>query len=251
MDLQLEIDNYINKALGFVNEDKYQNAEDVIEYILNNKLYLNELNFTHWQYIGDINLVIGKFDLAKTAYSKSKASNLPALAFTLILTNDLEEASNVLKDAPISCASIWCGYLTDLFLKNKVARKYPTFLIIRHFLELTVYHLLLAKNDNSIQLLLDDLGKLLEINQDSEKLIAFAYFHFGKLEEAIRFLNHALKINPLDGEIYFTLGQIHLIKNAPHDALSMLLNAQILLPEHLPTKELLEKTRLLVQEKNT
>lgn len=236
-----QIDNLIFQALSFVSSDQYQNASDIVESILNNKNSLSELNIYHWQYIGDIYLAMGKFELARSAYIK--ANNTPAVAFTLIVVGKLQEASGIMSSANDSPAKCWCNFLIDLFSEKKQIRKRPSFLVVRHFLELTVYYLLIAKNNLYIQILLERMNVLLQINLDSEKLIGYGFLNYGELDQALKYLQNASRRNHLDGEIFFMLGRLYIMKNMYQEAMSMLQNAQVLLPEHYPTMELIERIK--------
>lgn len=235
------LDDLVFNALYLVNEDKYHEAQNIIESILNNKSYLDNLNTNQWQYIADISLAMGRFDISRLAYER--ANNNVGVAFTLIILGEIEQAALILADANGSPAINWCSFLVNLFSNKTKVTSYPSFLEIRHFLEFTVYYLLLAKKENFINLLLDKMMKLLDINLDAEKLIGFAYFHFGEVDKGIEFLNNAIKRNQFDGEIYFVLGQAYLTKNSLHEALAMLENAKLFLPHHYPTKDLLEKVK--------
>ncbi|MDO8610836.1 MAG: hypothetical protein Q7R95_09920, partial [bacterium] len=126
-------------------------------------------------------------------------------------------------------------------------KNWPTFLQIRQFLEFTAYHLLIAKNHEYFKSFILNLDELMKINMDSEKIIAGAYFHAGEIDEAIYYFISAARKNEFDGEIYFNLAQIYLLKNDLPEALSMLTNASLLLPEHYPTEALLEKTRAMLK----
>lgn len=236
-----QITNLIFKVLNHISLEQYQVANDIIESILNNKSNLGELNDYHWQYIGDICLALGKTDLARSSYFK--ANNKPGVAFTLIVQNKLQEANSILINASNSPASSWCHFLIELFGGQKQIKRMPSFLVVRHFLELTVYYLLLNKNTPFVLAILQNLNKLLEINLDSEKLIGYAYFSFGDLDYALKLLINASKRNNLDGEIFFMLGRLYIMKNNYHEAMSMLHNAQLLLPEHYPTQVLIESIR--------
>ena len=236
-DLEI-IDKEISKAFKFVNEDKFDEAGKIIEKILN---YNQDLKSNQLQNIADICLVLGKFELARNTYIK--ANNLAGVAFSFILLKEIQKAKEVLITIPNSPAKFWCEFLTELFSENTNIQKWPHFFTIRQFLELTVYLLLRAKNQHYINLIIKNLNKLLDINLDSEKYIGYAYFHFGDLDNALFILNNAIKRSPYDGEIYFMLGKLYLQKGSPHDALAMLENAHLFLPEHTPTKELLEKTK--------
>lgn len=236
-----QITNLIFKTLNHISLEQYQVANDIIESILNNKSNSGELNDYHWQYIGDICLALGKNDLARSSYLK--ANNKPGVAFTLIIQDRLQEAGSILIDANNSPASFWCHFLIELFSEQKQIKHVPSFLVVRHFLELTVYYLLLNKSTPLVLAILKNLNKLLEINLDSEKLIGYAYFSFGDLDYALKLLINASKRNNLDGEIFFMLGRLYIMKKNYHEAMSMLHNAQLLLPEHYPTQVLIESIR--------
>ena len=235
------INEEISKAFKFVNEDRFNEAEQVIEDLLKNSQIKEKLKTNQLQNIADICLSLGKFELARNIYIK--ANNLPGVAFSLILLKEIQKAKEVLISALDSPAKFWCEFLAELFSEKKSIKKWPSFFEIRHFIELTVYLLLKSKNQSYINVLLKNLNKLLDINLDSEKLIGYAYFHFGDLENALCLLNNSIKRNPYDGEIYFVLGKLHLQKGSVHDALAMLENAHLFLPDHAPTKELLDKTK--------
>ena len=243
MRINSELDNLFFEALKLVSADDYKKAKHIIQSILNNKSNLEKLNIDHWQYIADMSLVMGDFELAKNAYTK--AENIPGVAFTLILLGDLKAAKLAIANAQPSPVTNWCNFLIELFSEGNV-KKLPLFFTLQHFLEFTVYHLLLANRQDFLDLLLKNLDKLLQVNLDSEKIVGKAYFHFGKLDEALKFLNLALKRNQYDGEVFFVLGQLHMQRNQFREALSMLHNALVFLPEHYPTKMLIEKANALL-----
>lgn len=239
MNTTSNLDNLIIKALDFTNKGNYTQAESLIFSILNNNDYLKNLSIHNWQFIAHICLIIGKFEVAKAAYIK--VNNFEGVAFTCILMNDLSLAKTYLNKVDKSPVSLWCNFLIELFNNENSRKNLPSFLAIRHFMELTVYCLLLSGNNKFVDLLIKDLNKLLQINADSEKLIGYAYFQFGKYDEAIKFLNNSLKRDHSDGEIYFKLGQIYFLKNDFVQALSMLNNAKVILPEHYATELLLKE----------
>lgn len=233
-----QVDNLIFKALSFVSLEQYHNANDIVESILNNKSNLDELNIYHWQCIGDVYLAMGKFELARSAYLK--AANIPGVAFTLIIAGNIQEASGIMSSAKDSSLASWCNFLIDIFSEKKQIRRSPSLLMVRHFLELTVYYLLLAKNNTCIEMVFRKMNMFLEINLDAEKLIGYAFLNYGELDQALKLLQSAAKRNHLDGEIFFMLGRLYIMKNMYQEAMSMLQNAQVLLPEHYPTVELIE-----------
>lgn len=232
------IGEQISTAFKFINEDKFDNAEQVIENLLN---ISKNLNTRHFQNIADIYLTIGKFELAKNIYIK--ADNLAGAAFSLILLKEIQKAKEILINTPDSPAKLWCEFLIELFTENKNIHNCPSFFTIRQFLELTVYLLLRSNNQYYIKLLIKNLNKLRSINSDSEKFIGYAHFYSGDLDSAIFFLNNSIQRNAYDGEIYFMLGKVYLQKGSINDALAMLESAHLLLPDHAPTKELLDKTK--------
>lgn len=243
------IDNLIFQGLKLVSDDKYKEAEQIIDSLQSDKNIVSTLNTDHWQYIADIYLTIGKYDLAQMAYIK--ANNSCGIAFTLILQNKLEEASNILtksKSKIKSPAISWCTFLIELFSCQKHISKWPSFLLIRNFLEFTFYHLLLSKNAEYMNLILNNLNKFHETNLDSEKLIGYAYFHFGDNERALQLLNNALKRNQFDGEIYFVLAQVYLKMNSLQESMTMLENAKLFLGEHYPTFSLIEQVKSLLSD---
>ena len=234
-------DNLIIKAVKLVNEDKYEEAFSTVQTILNDSTQSKQLNTNDWQFIGHICLTIGKFDLAKSSYQN--ANHREGLAFTLIMMKDIDSAKTILNQINSSPASLWCEFLAELFSGSKPVRKWPSFLEIRQFMEFTVYCLLTSGNNEFIQLLLTNIKKLSDINQDAEKLIGYAYFHFGMPDESIKLLKNSLKKYQFDGEIYYKLGQIYYLQNDFYEAFSMLNNAQLLLPDHYATQVLLEKVQ--------
>lgn len=240
-----KINDLITNAVKFINEDKYTEADEIIESILNNNLYLGVLTSSDWQTIGHISLLNSKFQIAKTAYTTSK--NFEDTAFVLMLMKDLDGAEKTLLSVDLTPLGVWVRFLIDIFL-NKSPKNWPSYFAIRHFMEFTIYCLLLSKNNDYIQLILKKLNKLLEINPDAEKFIGYAYFHFGLFEEAIKFLKNSLKRDQLDGEIYYALGQIYLFMKNYNESMSMLANAQLLLPTHYATKLLIEKVQLLMSD---
>ena len=241
-----QINKLIIQATDLVNSDKYVQASHVLQSILSNEKYVKNLTSNNWQLIAHLYLLIGKFDLSKSAYLN--AGNQEGVVFISILLNKLEEAKDLLSKTVSSPANQWCNFLIELFSEQKRIKSWPSFFMIRHFMEFTVFCLLLSQNTRFIQVLFKNLNRLLMINQDTEKLIGYAYSHFGKFDEAIKLLNNAASRDQFDGEIYYRLAKIYLLKNNPIDALSMLQNAELFLPEHYPTKVLTEKVRLKLQE---
>lgn len=233
----LEVDDLIFKAITLINNDKNLEAFELVNAILAR----NDLKASNYQSLGDICLTLGNFEASNLCFSK--AGNSTGVAFSLIMLDKLSEANEVLASLPKTPPSTWSKFLVDVF-SEKGVREWPSFLEIRHFMELTVYSMLMAKRHYYIALLLKRLNKLLDINMDSEKLIGYAYFHYGLLDDSIKFLKSSLRKNRVDGEIYFILGQIYLQQNNINESISMLENAKLFLPDHLPTKELLEKVKL-------
>ena len=235
------LSDLIFNSLKFISEEKYQEASDNVESILNNNNYVCELNTYHWQCIADIYLALGRFETAKDAYFK--ANNMVGVAFTLILMGSLDDANSYLQKVNKSPAKMWCEFLIDIFTEKPRIKSWPSFLQIRHFLEFTVYYLLLSKQYIFIDLLVKSLKKLLDLNMDSEKYIGYAYLSYGDVDQALKYMNSSIKRNKLDGELYFMLGKAHIMKNNFQGALSMLENAKSLLPNHYPTRLLLEHVK--------
>ena len=225
--------------IKYLNDDKYVEAFDLVTHILQEKANLTSFTDNEWQVIGDIYLTIGKFSEAANAYLL--AQNICGEALALILDGKISEAKLKLKDETPSPARNWCYFLSEVLLNSLFITHWPSHLQIRHFMENTVYYLLVAKKDVYINKIFGKLDKLLQINQDSEKYIGYAYFHYGELDKSLDLLINSAKRNQYDGEIYFVLGQLYYAKHEYWDALSMLENAALFLPEHYPTKMLKEK----------
>ena len=247
MDTLSEIDNLIIKSVKLLNEDKNSEASEILISILNDQNSLDRLTVNNWQVIAHVCILTGKFDMAKTAYINAK--NFECATFSVILMNELDDARALLSGVNDSSASMWCKFLIELFSGKKQIKPLPSFFMIRQFMEFTVYCLLLSNNKQFIQLLLNNLDKLLKINQDAEKFVGYAYFQLGMLDEAINFLTSSLLRDSLDGEIYFKLGQIYFLKNDLYQSLNMLNTAQLLLPTHYPAKVLLEKVNCQLSQK--
>ncbi|GEM_PF-3353242 len=245
MNDKYNIENLLNNAFKFIAEDNYTEAENIIDFILENNTNIMFLDQAIWQSIADIYLSIGRFEKAKEAYIC--ANNTVGVVFALIMLSNLDEAEFYWLKSNNSPAKDWCGFLIELFGKNHKINNWPTFLQIRQFLEFTGYHLLIAKNYEYLKLFILNLDELMKINMDSEKMIGSAYFHAGEIDEAIFYFIDAARKNQFDGEIYFNLAQVYILKNNLSEALSMLTNASLLLPEHYPTKALLEKTRAMLE----
>ncbi len=162
---------------------------------------------------------------------------------------DLASSELYLNKLSLSPASIWCRFLFELFSVENKVKTWTKYFVIRQFMEFTVYCLLLYKNNDYVQLLIKNLNKLSKINSDSEKLIGYAHFQFGLLDEAILFLSKALKRDKFDGEIYYKLGQIYVAKNQLKEALAALENAKLFLPDHYATKALIEKINSSLKNK--
>lgn len=231
-----ELDEHIFTAISLVNNDKNVEAKELVNAIL----LRDGLQESNYQSLGDVSLAIGDFETSINCFKKS--GNLTGIAFSLIMLDRLGEANKILNDLPKSPPSTWCKFLIDVFFEKGV-REWPSYLEVRHFMELTIYSMLLAKRHYYIALLLKRLNKLLDINLDAEKLVGYAYFHYGLLNDAIKFLKSSLRNNRSDGEIYFVLGQIYSQQNNIKESISMLENASLFLPDHLPTKLLLQKVK--------
>ncbi len=236
-----DIDILISNAMKCTNLKQYTQAEEIVTSILTNNDYLLKLNSGHWQSIANILLILGKFELAQNSYVK--ANNLPGVAFALILKGNLDEANNTLLKALPSPAASWCRFLIELFSGARVT-KWPSFLLIRHFLEFAVYHLLLARQEKYISILLSNSNRLLRDNLHCEKLIGLAYFHYGDLDGALTHFHKSLQHDQQDGELYFFLGQLYLERKQIFEAVAALESAHLLSPDHTPTTELLEQTKL-------
>ncbi len=241
MNNNVTVDILISNAMKCTNLKQYTQAETIINSILTNHDCLFKLDSGHWQSIANVLLILGKFELAQNAYVK--ANNLPGVVFVLILKGNLDEATNTLLKALPSPAASWCRFLIELFSGVRVT-KWPSFLLIRHFLEFTVYHLLLAKQEKYINILLNNLNRLLRDNLHCEKLIGLAYFHYGDLDGALTHFHKSLQHDQQDGELYFFLGQLYLERKQIFEAVAALENAHLLSPDHTPTAELLEQTKL-------
>jgi len=246
--VEKNLENLFCKVLKLISDDNYSEVEIIIANILNDSSYKKDLNVDSWQYIADIYLTLGKYASAIDAYKKAK--NQLGVVFCSILLKNLEEAENLLIQADKSSAKNWCMFLIELFKGNINKRIKPTFFQIRHFLELTVYHLLVLQNNEYLNCILSELENLSEINLDSKKAIAAAYFHAGKLDIAQSIFMSLANENQYDGEIFFNLGQIHLQKNNYQEAVSMFMNALLLLPEHYPSKLFLQKANALLKTNN-
>ncbi len=199
------------------------------------------------QVIAHTLLVSGKLKEAKEVYTK--VNNIEGIIFASIIMRDLESSESYLNKLSLSPASIWFRFLFELFSVGNKVKTWPKYFTIRQFMEFTVYCLLLYGNNDYVQLLIKNLNKLSKINSDSEKLVGYAYFQFGLLDEAILFLSKALKKDKFDGEIYYKLGQIYFAKNQLKDALGALQNAELFLPDHFATKVLTKKINSSLKNK--
>ncbi|MBI3308645.1 MAG: hypothetical protein HYZ79_04665, partial [Candidatus Melainabacteria bacterium] len=160
--------------LKYLNDDKYVEVFDLVTHILQEKANLTSFTDNEWQVIGDIYLTIGKFSEAANAYLL--AQNICGEALALILDGKISEAKLKLKDETPSPARSWCYFLSEVLLNSLFITHWPSHLQIRHFMENTVYYLLVAKKDVYINKIFGKLDKLLQINQDSEKYIGYADF---------------------------------------------------------------------------
>ena len=119
------IENLLNKAFKFIAEDNHNEAEKIINFILENNTNLMLLDQATWQSIADIYLSIGRFEKAKEAYIH--ANNTVGVVFALIMLSDLDEAEFYLLKSSNSPAKAWCGFLIELF-RQKYIKNWPTFL---------------------------------------------------------------------------------------------------------------------------
>lgn len=239
MNYNKNIDDLISNSVSLVNSDNLPEAESMLQKVL---LHRDVLTPANWHLIAHLLLLLGKFDKAREAYIK--ADNLTGAAFASILIKDLTVAKNYLDKSQNSVAKKWCIFLFELFSDAKHMRNWPTYFGIRQFMEFTVYSLLLSGNVEQVKYLLFNISKLEKINSDSLKLIGYAYFHFGLLDDAIKLLSDSIKKDKFNGEADYTLAQIYLCKNMQDKALEMLESAKLLMPEHYATKVLIEKINL-------
>lgn len=232
-----EIETILLDILTLVNKNKYKKASSELNSLVSGKF--TAFTQRDWQVIGDIALTIGNPDAAKDAFHN--ASNLEGVIFAHIINGSFTEAQKLLASSLSSPAASWCKFLLYLFLDDPKLKTATSFLQIRHFLEFTVYCLLVMNKQDYINKILDKLNSILKVNQDAEKFIGYAYYHFGNYKKAIKHLDNALLRNQYDGEIYFVLGQLYEEIGELNNSLAMLENASLFLPEHFPTKVLKHK----------
>ena len=232
-----EVDNLILKAIDLINKDDYASVKEIVHSITSNNKYLYALTKYNWQQIAYINLEIGNVNLASKCYKKSGSKE--GLILCMILMNSINDSIDILNKTENSPMRSWLAFLLEVFSGSKTVKEYPTFLMIRHFTEFTVYYLLRYKLQIYLELFKGYVNKLSKINLDIEKFIGYAYFNAGYLNDAIKILNNVLKYDKFNGEVYFKLGHILYIKKDYYNSLAMLQNALLLLPEHYPTKILI------------
>ncbi|OGI19426.1 MAG: hypothetical protein A3B68_03775 [Candidatus Melainabacteria bacterium RIFCSPHIGHO2_02_FULL_34_12] len=237
-------DQLLNEAYKFINNENYKEAENIINLLLSDSSSPDKYDHKQWECIANLSLYVG--NIKNSIYAHQYSNNLPGYAFVLILNNQYQEAKDVLEKANKSPAYYWSLFLLELVTPKSKVKHLPTFLQIRHFLEFTVYQIIILKRYNLLEKIFIILPDLLEINTDCEKFVGYAYYRTGYIEDAIFYLKLSLARNQYDGEIYYRLGEIYLSNNEPFEALSMLTNAQLLLPDHHPTKLLIEKTKQLI-----
>lgn len=234
-----KIDYLISEAIASLNSSNLSRAEAIISKIFSNSDYVTSLDQNRWLSIGSIAMSLGKFYLAKSAYIRAK--DLAGAAYVSVVSGKIDEAKEILRNTKPSPVASWSRFLVDLFSGSVIIKKWPTYLQIRHFLEITVNYLLIQQNRHHINMLLTKVDKLSEINMDAEKLIGYAFYHYGDVENAIKILNNAASRNQYDGEIYYYLGQIYFNESEYSNALMMLENAKLIMPNHNPTLQLQEK----------
>ena len=230
-----ETNKLLLDSLELVNKDKPDEALKNIQ----NLFEENNLSEKDYELISAILMANGDFD--KAALTFPKANNYAAVVFLSIIKGELNKAKEILNNTPNSSLAEWCKFLIDLFSEKLFFKKTPSFLQIRHYLEITVYYLLIANNKSFVSTLKNKLNCLIEANIDTEKFVGYAYFHFGNCSEAIEYLNKSIQRNSYDGETYFALAGVYEKEEDYFLAAAMLENAALLLPEHYPTKVLQEK----------
>ncbi len=238
------IDETILQANRFINEDKFIKAEEIIQSLITNPDLKQNLKPHHYDSIANIHLITCNFELAADTYNKT--GNQSGIAFSYIFLREISKAKESLRLAADSPLKLWCQYLCELFSENNIVKNYPSYFEIRNFLETTVYVLLRSKNYPYIELIVNNLNKLLKINPDSEKSVGYAFLNFGDLNNAEICLNNSSKRNPSDGEAFFMLGKLYLKKGLAHDAIIVLQNALLLLPDNLTIKKLLNEAKSML-----
>lgn len=247
MDENKDVENVLNEALELVNHCNYARASNLVKGVISQENSLKKLNSFQLQELAGVLLLSGEYDLACSTFRMS--GNLAGEAFIKVILGQVDEAKKIIQEVPDSPAKNWCKFLIEVFSKNLFIKTWPTFLQIRHFMEITVYYLLATKNIVFLELLLSKLNKLLNINVDTEKFVGYAFFHFGKNKEAADILMKSLKRNQYDGEIYYVLGLIYDEEGLYNESLSMLENANLLLPDHYPTRFLKQKVLGKIQSR--
>ena len=235
MDNLTKTNKLLLDGLKLANEDKTNEALKNIQCLFQK----NDLNEKDYELIAAILMMSGDFDQA--AFMFSKAANYTSMAFLNIIKGDINKAKEFLNKSPGSSLFYWCRFLIDLFTDKLFLRRSPSLLQIRHYLEITIYYLLIANNKLFIDILKSETKNLIKLNIDTEKFIGYAYFHFGDLDTAVKYLNQAIQRNQYDGETYYVLANVYVKKKEYYLAAAMLENAGLLLPEHNPTKLLKEK----------
>lgn len=245
MDTLTKTNKLLLDSLELVNKDKPDTAFQNIQVLLQE----NDLSKKDYELAATILMLCGDFDQAVLMFNK--AANYAGAAFSIIMKGDIDKAKDILNNASNSSFVEWCKFLLDLFSGKLFLKKCPTFLQIRHYLEITVYYLLIAGNKSFVDILKNELNNLILINIDAEKFVGCAYFHFGDLKEAIKYLNQSIQRNCYDGETYFVLANVYEKQKDYYLAASMLESAALLLPEHSPTQLLREQIRKKLETMNS
>lgn len=242
-----QVNKLILEVLELINNDNYIEAGSQAFKILSDDEICNSLSLIEWEYLASISLEIEKYEIAKKCYLISQVKD--GIAFILILQGKLNEATEVLNICEDSSFKLWLYFLIKLFTYGEKINLYPQFFMIRNYLEFTFYHLLKINNKNYIDLLLINLNKFNDVNLDSEKYIGCAYLHHSNADQAIQHFEHLLLTSKYDYELYFYLAQAFLSKKDYFNAVSMLECSQALMSDHFPTADLLEKVKLIIDEK--
>jgi tetratricopeptide (TPR) repeat protein len=197
--------------------------------------------------VGMRNLVL---DLAITAHIELKqlenASFLlqthkrwEQLVLLQIAMRRMEQASQTLKNLPTKSASYWAEHLLAIS-KNQLMH-WPTFLQLRNRLESDIRTFFSLNAFDAIDQLVGYLNSFSQLNPEVFKLVGRCFVYCGLYPQAYHLLQHSCKLNPVDAESYFHLGELYLRTAQKEKSRLMLTQALMMNPACEPAKVLLSQ----------
>lgn len=182
-------------------------------------------------------------DLKEAYILFHKIHSVHGCAYCKFLNGELDEAKALLMTIKDSSSAVnWLLSLINI-LKGKF-NEYPTYLQIRSFYEQDLDMLLLCKQVDIAEKLINKNSYLSCFNGEVYKYSARVLYNYNKIDEAEKYIKKSLDIFYKDPETHFILGEIYLKKNLPEKAKKSFLTSTEVVNGYLPSlKKIKELSR--------